>query len=149
MSTDRTVLLEVFEFVNEVSAKCAVSLPNHLEECKRRTKEDFGAIVGLIPKLTGFAVSQLHSLLEYYRQSLANVDEYDDEDRAEFYLSITSALVDDIQGYINQREGMIKKKNQETLDRGYEKVASQPPSFLVQQTLFRAYHHGRIYERRN
>lgn len=137
------VLGETFEFLNKASEQCATSNPKILDEFKARIKKDFSSLVVSITRLNSFQMNQLHSLLDYYRQSLHNVLDYDEAEREEFYMSVTLNLIDDLQEYLSERERMIKKRSQETLSRGSEKVANRPPFFLILHNHQIMYSYGR------
>lgn len=125
------LLSEAIDFLSEVSDQCAEHNVEILDEVKLRRKKGMGLLIELIPQLNEFQRGQLHSLLGYYRQSLSSITEYDEADREEFYLSVSLNLISDIQGYLTERERMIKKRSQETITRRCETVANRPPFFVV------------------
>jgi hypothetical protein len=130
LTNSGNVLGETFEFLSTATMQCADRKLSILDEFNAHVKGNFSLLVELIGRLDVFQMDQFHHLLDFHRQSLRNISDYEDIEQEGFYLSIMGNLIDDLRGYLDERDNMMKKKLQGTLDRENEKVAYLPPFFL-------------------
>lgn len=139
MTTLRSNLFAVVTtLIASASAKCDPILRKELDD---QIKRDVPMLFGLMNQLVDFQLENFRNLLRYYEESLSNIVNYGDEEKAEYFLSLTDNLVRDVRGYILEYEHFLKKQRECALE--VRTKVAESATFLIYTPTILRYNHGR------